>query len=323
MLARIRLFSALLVALPLLGRAAPARAQGPGTTAASVLQFQAGSRAAALSGAYTAASGDADVLFYNPAGAAGLDAAASLAYQRHVEDIAFGSAAGAYRLGRIVLGLGAAYFDAGEVRVIEPDPSFGGQRGRETGETAGARESAARLAVAVPVGRLSLGAAAGFVSSDLAGVTRSAPIFDLGAQFALPRITLGAAIRNIGGSMTGGDAEDAALPTEARLGATFEVAGAERLGVLVGADLASDLRAGTTTFAAGVEAGLLPQPSRRLSAVARLGMDTEGRGEDGLGALRFGAGLTLDRLAVDYTFQELEFFGAVHRIGARWTRAPR
>jgi hypothetical protein len=48
--------------------AAPLAAQGVGTTGAQVMQLPAGARAAALSGAYTAASGDADVLFYNPAG---------------------------------------------------------------------------------------------------------------------------------------------------------------------------------------------------------------------------------------------------------------
>ncbi|HEX7051255.1 MAG TPA: PorV/PorQ family protein [Longimicrobiales bacterium] len=306
------------------GLPASALAQdGIGTTGAPVLQFLAGSRAAAFSGAYTAAIADADALFYNPAGAAGLDGAVSLSYQRHVEDIAFGSIAGVLAVGPVALGLGAAYFDAGEVPVTVPDPAYGGERGRETGETAAARESAVRLAAALPLGRFHIGAAAGFVSSDLAGITRSAPIFDLGAQFVLDRVTLGASLRNLGGDMTGADAQDTPLPTELRAGAMLELAGTRGLGVRLAADVISDIRAGTATVAGGVEAGILPGATRRLSAVARVGLDTEGQGDGGLGAIRVGGGIALDDFAVDYTYQQLDFFGAIHRFGIRWSRAPR
>ncbi|HEX6938174.1 MAG TPA: hypothetical protein VF158_02090 [Longimicrobiales bacterium] len=302
---------------------AAARAQdGVGSTGATVLQLPAGSRPPALAGAFAAASGEADALFYNPAGVADVGAAASLAYERRVADIVAGSAAGALEVGPVVVGLAVTYLDAGEVEVIEPDPDFGGQRGRETGATAGASESAARLAVAVPVGRIRLGAALGVVTSDLAGLTRSAPFVDLGAQLDVRGITLAAALRHLGGAMRGEDAVDAPLPSEARLGVRLEQSRATGLGFTLGADLASDLRAGTTWLAGGVEGGLLPGAGRRLGAVARLSMDSRDRAE-ALGALRLGAGITLDRLAFDYTYQDFEHFGAVHRIGIRWSRPPR
>ncbi|HEX7120236.1 MAG TPA: hypothetical protein VF212_15685 [Longimicrobiales bacterium] len=302
---------------------APSHAQdGAGSTGATVLQLPAGSRAAALAGAYAAVAGDADVLFYNPAGAAGVGAAASLAYERRVVDIVFGSAAGALGIGPVVLGLAVTYLDAGEVEVIEPDPDYGGQRGRETGETVGASESAARLAVAVPLGGVRLGAALGVVTSNLAGLTRSAPFVDLGAQFEVYGATVGAALRNLGGALSGDDAVDAPLPSEARLGVRFERARATGLGFTVGADLASDLRAGTTWLAGGVEAGLLPGVDRHYGAVARLSLDSRDR-DDALRTLRLGAGITLDRLGFDYTYQEFEHFGGIHRIGIRWSRPPR
>src|SRR5690606_40114573 len=194
------------------------RAQQAGTTGAAVLQLAAGARAAALSGAYTAAAEDADALFYNPAGAAALGAAASASYLRHVLDIRATTAACAVRLGPLTFGAETARLDAGEVRVVEPDPQYGGERGRETGERAGASESATRLAVALPLhgGRLRLGAAAGYVSSDIAGAARSAAVFDLGAQLALERVSVGAALRNLGGARAGNGLADADLPAEAR-----------------------------------------------------------------------------------------------------------
>lgn len=298
------------------------RGQDAGRTGAAVLQLPAGARAAALSGAYSAAAGDADVLFYNPAGAAALGTAVSASYLRHVLDIRATTAAGAVRLGPLTLGAATALLDAGEVRVVEPDPQYGGERGRETGERASASESATRLAVALPLrgGRIRLGAAAGYVSSDIAGAARAAAVFDLGAQLALERVTLGAALRNLGGALAGDGLDDADLPTEARAGLRFEAARAATLGATLSADLVS--RAGGGTWlAAGVEAGLLPAAGR-IGAVGRIGWDG-GAGDGGLGGLRLGAGLSLGEVAVDYAYQDLDLFGPVHHIGVRWRRAAR
>lgn len=306
----------------------PARAQeGVGAAGAQVLQLAAGARAAGMSGAYTAAWTDSDVLFYNPAGVATLDAAASLAYRRYTtQGVTFGSASGAYRIGRISIGAGATFLDAGEIPVIVPDPAFGGERGRETGETASAAESAVRLAGALPLldGRLRVGAAAGIVSSTLADVDRGTAVFDVGAQYApLPRITIGASLRNVGGDLSGDrSARSAPLPSEARVGATARLAddligfGDRGFGAVLAADVVSRLNEGSTGVVAGVEAGLMPPGTGELGAVARAGY---GVGSDGaLGALRLGAGVTLGGIAVDYTFQRFEYFGGIHHFGLRW-----
>ncbi|MBI4543895.1 MAG: hypothetical protein HY703_01710, partial [Gemmatimonadetes bacterium] len=294
---------------------------GPGTSGAQVLQLPAGSRAAGFSGAYAAGAGDADLVFYNPAGLLTLSGGFSAAYQRHVAGISLGSAAGALRVGDFALGLGVSFLDAGDIEVVEPDPDLGGQRGRKTGETASARETAVRLAAALPLarGRLRVGAGLGLATTDLAGLSRSAPLADAGVQLELPYVTLGAALRNLGGSLSGDGAEDAPLPTELRLGAAFELAAEGGLGLLAMADLVSQLREGGATVLAGVEAGWLRGQTGRLGAVARIGYDGWGGGDSGLGALRLGAGLALGRLALDYTYQNLDFFGAVHRLGVRWS----
>lgn len=304
--------------------AAPLAAQdGAGSAGAVVLQLPAGSRAPALSGAYAGVSNDADALFYNPAGIAGLDGAATVSYQRHVEDIGFASAGGAFRVGRVVVGASLLMLDYGDIAEIVPDDDFGGQTGRPTGNTIGSSELAARVSAAMPLaGRFHVGLAAGYVSTDLAGASRGAPFLDAGVQYAaLPRVTFGAALRNFGGSMTGNGLADAPLPKELRAGAAVDLTAAGGLGARLVADVVTALEEGTTGVVAGVEAGLAPATAGGLGAVGRLGFDA-GTGDDGLGAVRFGGGISLSGIAVDYTYQNYEYFGAIHRFGIRWSRLP-
>jgi hypothetical protein len=308
----------------LVAATSPLAAQdGAGTAGATILQLPAGSRAPALSGAYAAMSGDADALFYNPAGVANVAGAASLAYQRHVEDIGLISAAGAFRTGRLVFGASLLVLDFGDIAEIVPDDDFGGQTGRPTGNTVGASELAARASVALPLveDRLHVGLTTGLVSTDLAGARRSAPFLDAGVQYLLPRVTVGASLRNLGGSMSGSGLADAPLPTELRAGAVVDVSGAQGLGALFAVDLVTSLEEGTTGVVGGVEAGLMPRGAGLLGAVGRIGYDT-GPGEDGLGALRLGGGISLAGIAFDYTYQRYDFFGTIHRFGVRWNRLP-
>jgi len=303
--------------------AAPAAAQsGVGVAGAQVLQLPAGSRAPALAGAYTAGYGDADLLFYNPAGAAALDRAVSVAYQSYFEDIVAGSGAAVFRLGALVVGAGLVFLDAGEVAEIVPDPAYGGQRGMETGQTVTASENAARFAAAASLldDRLRLGAAAGVVSSDLAGIIRSAPFFDIGAQYAVRELTVGAVLKNLGGAMTSDTADDATLPTEARFGASYQmILGQGGLGAALAADVFHRMQEGTSGLAVGLEGGLMATPELPLAAVVRAGVSVEAADEF-LAPLRLGAGVAYGDIAVDYTYQSYDVLGSVHRFGLRWVR---
>jgi hypothetical protein len=320
---RTALLAAALLAPTVLGARNLAAQDGPGTTGAVVLQLLAGSRAAALSGAYSAATGDADVLFYNPAGIASLSAGASLSYQRHVEDIGVATGAGALAVGRIVLGASAIFLDYGDVAELRPDPAFGGQTGLPTGNTVGASEVAARFAAALPLmgDRLRVGAGVGLVAVDLAGVSRSTPMLDFGAQYDIATVTLGAALRNVGGALGGERLADADLPTEARLGAALRLAARDNLGATVSADFVAALNEGDAGVVAGVEAGLMPARAAGLGAVARFGYNGTS-GDGGLGALQVGAGLSLGDFALDYAYQNYDLFGSLHRFGVRWARLP-
>lgn len=296
---------------------------GPGTTGAQVAEMVAGARAAGMAGAYTAIRDDADAFFYNPAGIAGLDRAASASYQRHVAEVSIGSAAGAYRFGNVTVGAGISFLDAGEIQVIEPDPDFGGERGRETGVTAASRESVLRLGAALPVWgeRVRAGASVGFAASELAGVSRSAPLLDLGAQGeVMEGLVAALSLRNLGGSLQGAGAEDAPLPSQARAGLAYRWTEERGIGVVLSGDGFARLREETLGFAVGVEGGLYPQGEERFGGVVRLGYASDGGGE-GLGPLHFGLGLAVGELALDYSYQSFEFFEAAHRIGVRWSRS--
>ncbi len=304
------------IALIALLVAAPLNAQSAGKTGAQVLQFNAGARAAALSGAYTSASNDADALFYNPAGMAARPAGASAAYETFANDVVFGSAAGFTRFGGVSIGASISYLDAGSIQEVIPDPDFSGNTGTATGKTFGASESAARISLALPLRspRLRIGASAGLVSSSVAEVSQHAALADVGAQYDVAGMTLAAALRNFGGSMSGASADP--LPTEARIGAMLPFTNARGLGATFFADGIARLQESSLLLAAGVEAGLMPRGPADIGAVARIGIDTEA---NQLARIRFGAGLTLHGISVDYAYQSFDFLGSVHRIGIRWT----
>lgn len=316
---RFRLASAIVTA-SLLAPVPAAAQNGAGSAGAGVLQMTPGSRAAAFAGGYSAMTGDADVLFYNPAGISSLQAGAAFAYQPLVQGIAFGSASASFRLGHLALGAGVSYLNGGSVDETTPDPVFGDQRGKPTGQTVSATESAARIAAALPLanGRFRVGAAAGFISSDIAGSSAATPVFDVGVQAGLvPSLSAGASLRNMGGSL-GKDSASAPLPSEARLGLSYAAASATGLGLAVSADFVAGLQEHTSGLAGGIEAGLLRSSSRGFGAVARIGYD-QAQGSGGLAPLQVGGGLSIGSIALDYTFQDMNNFGAVHRFGVRWT----
>ena len=295
------------------------QAQGAGATGAQVLQFSAGGRAGALSGAYTAATADVDALFYNPAGVATVRFGAALAYETFVEDIALASFAGAFSAGRFTIGLSGLFLDAGEIAEIVPDPEFGGQTGSATGKSLSATESIARLSLAMPMGeRLRLGVSAGMLSNSIADHSMSTPTFDLGAQMDLGFGTVGAALRNAGAAIKGDQLADADLPTEGRVGAVLRFDRADGLGATLNGDVVMRLHEGSAGVIFGAEAGYHATAQRTLGAVARVGFSAAD-GEGSLGALKFGAGISLANIAIDYAFQNVDFFGGVHRFGVRWT----
>ena len=309
--------AAVLTVLSALVFAAPASGQGPGSATGTVLRLDAGTRAAALGGAYAAIGGDPDALFYNPASVGRGGGGVALGYQAYVEDVSIGSIAAGWSIGPVVVGLGVAYLDAGDIAEVVPDPRYDGERGSTTGETFGATEAVGRLAGAPLLdGRLSLGAALGLLTTDLAGAGRTGVFADAGAQLHAGPLSLGLALRNLGGSLSHREYGDAPIPGEARLGLSYRRPIVEGVDARVAADAIVGLEEETLGMALGAEVGLLPG-DRAVSAVVRAGA-LLGDGEH-LGRVRVGGGVGVAPVSLDYAYQSFRFFGGIHRFGIRWT----
>ncbi|CAN5888538.1 hypothetical protein BH23GEM9_BH23GEM9_01110 [soil metagenome] len=305
-----------------LGAATPVAAQSNyGTTGAAVLQLPAGSRAAAMGGAYTAAA-DGDAIFYNPAAAVWLAASASLAYQRHVDEIGFGTVGATRAFRPVAVALTFGFLDYGTIAEIVPDPAFGGQRGEETGLSASAAEVVGRITLAAPLlrRRLAAGVSAGLLWVSVAETGRIAAVFDAGLQYRAGHgLAFGAALRNAGGPLEGARLGPLDLPTEVRGGVSYlapPLAGP--VSVTIHADLVAPVNDGPTALAAGAEAAIVTRPDG-LSAALRAGYNGT-VGPAGVGPLHLGAGITRAEFSLDYVFQDMGVLGAVHRFGVRWSR---
>lgn len=304
----------------LVGWPMTAAGQGAGSAGAATLTLTPGTRAAAFAGAYTAVTGDPDAVFYNPAAVAWLGGGVGLGYEEYVEDITLGYLAGGIDAGPLGVGAGVVYLDAGEIHEVVPDPGYGGERGRRTGETVSATETAMRVAAALPFlgRRASMGLAVGVATSDLAGVQRSVAFLDVGTQYRHRLGTLGATIRNVDIGLGSDEAAgDLSLPLEARIGAAAHRNFTDRYGAMLSTDVVLGVKEETLAVAVGGEAGLLPRDGA-VTAVLRAG--TTLGGGDHLGRLRVGGGIGVRGLSVDYAIQSFEYLGAIHRVGVRWAR---
>lgn len=317
---RALLAASLLAAAPVLPPAPASAQSASGTTGAAVLQLPGGGRAAGMAGAYVAAD-DGDAIFYNPAGAAWIGAAGMVSYQRHVDQIGFGTAAAAFNVGPVLM-LSAGFLDFGSVAEVIPDPAFGGQRGEETGRSVDASELVVKAGVAIrlPGGRAAVGGSFGVLYTAVAETGRTGSIFDFGAHYRLGRgLTAGAALRNAGDDLDGARLAAAPLPSEVRAGLAWRpapVTGGVRLSLH--GDAVQPLNGGDTGFATGVEAAA-PAGMPGLDVAVRVGYNGA-LGAAGVGRLHLGAGLSHGSFGLDYAFQDMSALGAVHRFGVRWVR---
>lgn len=295
-----------------------AAAQDPGATAAAVLRVAPAPRALALGGAY-APLADALSVFYNPARLSSADPAAAFAYRTLPVEAGVGTAALATRIGPGTLGFGAQFLNYGEVDVVEPDPSTGGEIGIPTGERVGGGELAFTAAYGVRVaGRVEVGAAAKLLRLQLAEASSVGTAFDLGAGMEVwdGRLALGTALQNVGADLGPGRASP--LPRMLRAGAALRLEAPLGLRTVI---VAEALRqGGAISPLGGIEVGAVGPGASAL--VGRIGYDGS-VGDDARDPIVAGAGLVLDGLTLDYAYRALGPLGAAHifgvtlRLGAR------
>lgn len=315
--------AALLATVALAAGAGEGMAQsGPGTTGAAVLGFPGGARAAALGDAYAALGDDELAIFYNPAGLARAPRfAAGASYEAYALDVGLTAAAAAWSLGAGRAAIGLRYADYGQIAEIVPDPTFGGERGRATGQTLAASDLAFTVGYGFPLrrGRVLAGASATLVNVQLAEVSSSALALDLGfaGRLAGDRLVAAVALQHLGSAPSPGE-RDAPLPRTVRAG----VAASQPVGIAtVGGTLeAVNRRDAGTALAGGIEVDIpsgadAPAPALVLRAGFR------GGGEETVRrSFSAGAAVRLRGVSVEYAYRSFELLGATHRFGVRWTR---
>lgn len=309
-----RIGGLLLAAVVICARAAVA--QDPGATAAAVLRVAPAPRPLALGGAYVPF---ADVLsvFYNPARLSAADPAAALAYRTLPVEAGIGSAALAARLGPGTFGFGAQFLNYGEIEVVEPDPSTGGEIGLPTGERVGGGELVATAAYGVRLGGMfELGAAAKLIRLQLAEASASGAAFDVGAAVEGwdGRVALGGAVQNLGGDI--GPGRESPLPRMIRAGAALRLEAPAGLQAVLVAEAVE--QGGAVSPLGGIEVGRV-RPGAAI--VGRLGYDGSA-GEGARDPLVAGAGILLGGLALDYAFRALGPLGATHVFGVTFRLSP-
>ena len=281
-----------------------ASAQGAMNTGASFLKLDPAARPAALGGAYTAASGTTDTLFFNPSGLAGLGKRELSA--GHAEWVA-GTRFAALAFGQPTkwgaFGLGVVRLGAGDFEARAADRRAAG------GFTAADSIYALSAARNFPSAKAALGMSVKFLQSEIGPYSAQTVAVDLGARREIPGrpISLGFSILNLGKGLKFLDQEDA-LPLTVAAGATLHVSGV--LGISL--DLRHEPNDSRTSIAVGTEYAFMGNLALRAGyGAANLKRDA---GKGPLGGLGAGLGFRLRSFGADYAFTPFGELGDVQRL---------
>lgn len=276
--------------------------QAASNTGAAFLKLDPSARSAAMGGAYSAAAGSADTLFFNPAGLASLSRREFMA--GHAEWLA------GTRFDALALGLPNSWANLG---VSALRLSAGTLEARSANRQAAGSFEAQDAVYAVSAARRFSGYAAGaslkFLRSEIGPYSAQAVAVDLGVRRELPGrpISVGAAVRNLGKGLKFLDQADP-LPLMLTVGGTTRLAGVLGLSL----DLRHEPNDRRTSVAIGTEYAFLGTLALRAGYGANAFARTNGQGPlSGLGA---GLGFKMKSFGADYSFTPFGDLGDVQRL---------
>jgi len=305
----------LLAALLLCGAASGARAE-TGRTAASFLRRALGARAAAMGGAFVAVRNSADSLQYNPGALSTIGRrTVTTTYLSGFGGTSHGFLGYAHPLGRVTLGAGALYYNAGPIDLNLSD----GTRSRVTAE----ENTAFTMAAAVQALKgLHLGGAVRWARLELAETAHATTVQeDMGMLWQLPGrlapLSLGAAYQYLGPDIAFEEVGDPP-PKTLRYGLALRLPSVDPVRV----DPSVDLKALDMTLAAdvahtlhedpsprcGIELGLTPSYMNRVAL--RFGWVFQRSAE----SFTFGMGLHHQDLGLDYGFGSGKDLGNLQQL---------
>lgn len=283
-----------------------------GTSTAGFLKLGAGARAASMGGAYSAVSGDANSVYWNPAALTGIKGqAAAFTHASHIDSSFFEYAAYAKNLGDGgAIGAGLQYLSAG--RITETDNT-----GTDTGSFT-PNDLAVSLAYAwkfkdlkslSALNGFSLGLAAKLIRSTIID-TAQAMAVDFGAlspAYMDNKLNFAFTVSNLGGKMKF-EQERENLPLALKVGSAYKIT--ERW--LTVGDI-SFPRDNEPQAALGTE--YLWRMKDDWSLAGRAGYNSRTTGDiNGVTGFSLGMGFANGKLGIDYAMLPFGSFGLTHRV---------
>ena len=288
------------------------------TNAQTVFEFlklDASPRTAALAGSFVAGNDDPNVIFYNPAGIAGLkETPVSFSFVKHLLDVNMAALSGSYNfdgIGRF--GAGIQYINYGSFNEITED-------GIKTGEF-----KVADFAMTLGYSNFldsnfSYGVNAKFIYSGIQERSSTALAFDIGLLYELreSNLSFGLSVQNIGNQITAYYETKEDLPLDIRFGFAKQFTGVPLKFYFSFNQLNEkndDFFSRFQNYTFGAEIKLSKVLKTRLGYNSRLHKDLKIGTTAGLAGLNLGFGITAGNYIVDYTFTSLGPVGSMHRFG--------
>ena len=274
---------------------------------ASFLNIGVGGRALGLGGAYTALADDANSLYWNPAGLSKLEKREFAASHAELfESTRHDFLAYAHPTSQGTFAAGLTYLSQGK---IDGRDSLGRR-------TAGydASDAALSLGYARKLEAAGLGATFKYIRSHIGSAEAQGVAVDAGARRTFDRVSVGAALRNLGPGLKFADQRND-LPLRLALGAVYKFAG----GHAAAAELVNGPRG------AGTDASFAGECQAFKNLYLRAGYTTQtaitgGSGFDAARGLTMGLGFRNEKWSLDYAVLPAGELGRSHRfsLGARW-----
>lgn len=288
--------------LPLVAAASvlalPLAAQLPRDGGAAITNLSASVRAAGMAGAAVALTGDAAVLFDNPAIIGPIrHLAVEAGTARLPDDRWYASGALALRAGPVSVGGGLRYLRFPDAHPLTDNLEW-------------------VAATSVRIRGVHLGASADYVSvEDSSGAVRRTLTQDLGMMVAFFDIAgLALSFENLGRTSLSGDRLD--LPARTHLGFSLNLIDTYSNGRLVGLIETVWTQGEPRRTILGLEAGAV---LHGVGVIGRIGHGAAPAGT-GIGSTSYGASLVLGKARVDYAYQRRSAIGqSVHLVGLHWT----
>lgn len=274
---------------------------------AAFLDIGVGARALGMGGAYTALADDANAIYWNPAGLSNLEKREFTASHAEMfESTRLDFLAYAHPTSQGTFAAGLTYLSQGK---IDGRDSLGRQ-------TAGydASDAAVSLGYARKVELVDLGASFKYLRSHIGSTEAQGVAMDVGAKRAFDRVSVGAALRNLGPGLKFQDQRND-LPLRLAVGAAYKFPG----GHAAAAELVNGPRGTGTDASFGGEYQAIKSVYVRAGYTTQTAV-TGGTGFDAARGMTFGIGLRNEKWSLDYAILPTGELGRSHRfsLGARF-----